>query len=382
MVLLLITAASALYALTMTVLLVRVMRTLPRIQRLNAPPPARWPRVSLIMPARNEEHALESAMRSKLANTYPELELVLVDDRSTDATGAIADRFAQSEPRLQVVHVEHLPEGWLGKVHAMQRGMERASGEWVLFSDADVHLAPGTLEKIIAYGEREGLGHVTVLPEVTSSGFVLQAALVAMFRLLCVSIRMWAVSDPRSSAAMGTGAFNLVRRSALERTPGLEWLKMEIVDDVALGVMLKRSGAKSAVLNGRGGVSLEFYPSLGAFIRAIEKSGASFPFLGILLGHVLLTLLECGFLAGVFSGRPALVLLGVGTWALSAVTTWAFSTWSGFARRTAPLAFLGVLPAAFASIRAAVLTLVRGGVMWRGTFYPTAVVRAGQRMGR
>jgi hypothetical protein len=181
---------------------------------------------------------------------------------------------------------------------------------------------------------------------------------------------------------MGTGAFNLVRRSALERTPGLEWLKMEIVDDVALGVMLKRSGAKSAVLNGRGGVSLEFYPSLGAFIRAIEKSGASFPFLGILLGHVLLTLLECGFLAGVFSGRPALVLLGVGTWALSAVTTWAFSTWSGFARRTAPLAFLGVLPAAFASIRAAVLTLVRGGVMWRGTFYPTAVVRAGQRMGR
>ncbi|AKJ06484.1 cellulose synthase/poly-beta-1,6-N-acetylglucosamine synthase-like glycosyltransferase [Archangium gephyra] len=382
MFLLLLTAASALYSLTMTVLLVRVMRVLPRLQRLNAPPPTRWPRVSLVMPARNEEHALESAMRSKLANTYPELELVLVDDRSTDATGAIADQFARTEPRLQVVHIEHLPEGWLGKVHAMQRGLERASGEWVLFSDADVHLAPGTLEKIIAYAEREGLGHVTVLPEITSSGFVLQAALVAMFRLLCVSIRMWAVSDPRSSAAMGAGAFNLVRRSALERTPGLEWLKMEIVDDVALGMMLKRSGAKSAVLNGRGGVSLEFYPSLGAFTRAIEKSGASFPFLGILLGHLILTTLECGFLAGVFSGRPALVLLGVGTWALGTMTTWSFSTWSGFARRTAPLAFLGVLPAAWASIRSAVLALVRGGVMWRGTFYPTAVVRAGQRMGR
>jgi cellulose synthase/poly-beta-1,6-N-acetylglucosamine synthase-like glycosyltransferase len=382
MVLLLLTVASALYALTMSLLLVRVMRAVPRLQRLNAPPPARWPRVSLVMPARNEEHTLESALRSKLGNTYPELELVLVDDRSTDGTGAIADHFARTEPRLQVVHVEHLPEGWLGKVHAMQRGLERASGEWVLFSDADVHLAPGTLEKIIAYAEREGLGHVTVLPEITCSGVVLQMALVSMFRLLCVSVRMWAVSDPRSSATMGAGAFNLVRRSALERTPGLEWLKMEIVDDVALGMMLKRSGAKQAVLNGRGGVSLEFYPSLGAFTRALEKSGASFPFLALVLGHLLLAVLECGFLAGVFSGRPALVLLGVGTWALGAGTTWAFSVWSGFPRAPAPLAFLGVLPAGWASIRSAVLALVRGGVVWRGTFYPTSVVRAGQRMGR
>ncbi|WP_257463066.1 glycosyltransferase [Archangium lipolyticum] len=382
MFLLLLTAASALYSLTMAVLLVRVMRAVPQLQRLNAPPPARWPRVSLIMPARNEEQTLESAMRSKLGNTYPELELVLVDDRSTDATGTLADTFARTEPRLQVVHVEYLPEGWLGKVHAMQRGMERASGEWVLFSDADVHLAPGALEKIIAYAEHEGLDHVCVLPEITCSGFVLQMALVSMFRLLCVSTRMWAVSDPRSSAAMGAGAFNLVRRSALERTPGLEWLKMEIVDDVALGMMLKRSGAKSAVLNGRNGVSLEFYPSLGAFIRAIEKSGASFPFPALLLGNLLLMVLECGFLAGVFSGRPALVLLGVGTWALGSVMTRAFSVWSGFPRGPAPLAFLGVLPAAWAAIRSAVLALVRGGVMWRGTFYPTSVVRAGQRMGR
>lgn len=382
MFLLVLTAASALYSLTMAVLLVRVMRAVPRTQRLSAPPPARWPRVSLVMPARNEERELESAMRSKLANTYPELELVLVDDRSTDATGAIADSFARLESRLQVVHVEQLPEGWLGKVHAMQRGLERATGEWVLFSDADVHLAQGVLEKIIAYAEHEGLGHVCVLPTITCSGFVLQMALVSFFRLLCVGTRMWAVANPRSSAFMGIGAFNLVRRSALERTPGLEWLKMEIADDVALGMMLKRSGAKQAVLNGRSDVSLEFYPSLGVFTRALEKSGATFPFPALVVSNLLLLVLECGLLAGVLSGRPPLVLLGAGTWALGAATTWAFCVWSGFPRRPVPLAFLGILPGVWATTRSAVLARVRGGVVWRGTFYPTAVVRAGQRVGR
>ncbi|ATB28273.1 glycosyltransferase [Melittangium boletus] len=380
--LLILTAASALYLMNLAVLLRRVMRALPRIERLDAPPPVRWPRVSLVMPARDEERTLESAMRSKLGNTYPELELVLVNDRSTDATGTLADRFAQSEPRLQVVHVEQLPEGWLGKVHAMQRGLERASGEWLLFSDADVHLAPKTLERIIAFAEHEGLDHVTVFPQFTCSGFLLQMTLVSMFRMVCVRTRMWEVSDPRSSASLGIGAFNLVRRSALERTPGLEWLKMEIADDVMLGTMLKRSGAKQAVLNGRNAVSLEFYPSLGAFNRAMEKSGASFSLTSLILGNLVLVVLECGFLAGVLSGHSALMLLGGATWAMGAVTTWAFSVWAGFSRWTAPLAFLGVLPTTWVSIRSAVLALVRGGVFWRGTFYPTAVLRAGQRLGR
>lgn len=276
------TALGALYWLTMAALLLRVVRSVPSVQGLRAPPPGKWPRLSLIMPARDEEHTLEPALRSKLGNTYPELELVLVDDRSTDATGAVADAFARAEPRLQVVHVSHLPEGWLGKVHAMQRGLERASGEWVLFSDADVHLAPGMLERVIAHAEHEGLDHVCVLPRITSPCFLLQATISTFFRVICTGARLWAVPDPRSSAAVGIGAFNLVRRSALERSPGLEWLKMEIGDDVALGMMLKRSGARPAVLNGRSEVSLEFYPSLRALSRSLEKNGASIPFPALL----------------------------------------------------------------------------------------------------
>lgn len=374
------TIASALYWVAVALLLLRVVRSVPSVHALRAPPPSRWPRLSLIMPARNEEPTLESALRSKLQATYPELELVLVDDRSTDATGAVADAFARTEPRLQVVHVEHLPEGWLGKVHALQRGLERASGEWVLFSDADVHLDPGTLERVIAYAEHEGFDHLGVLPSLTSSGPVLQATLSTFFRLLCAGGRLWAVPDPKSSAAIGVGAFNLVRRGALDRSPGLEWLKMEIGDDAALGVMLKRSGARQAVLNGRSEVSLEFYPSYGALTRALEKNGASLPFPALLGGNLFIVLLEYGLLAGLVSGHAPLVLLAAAAWAVGSMGTFMLSRWLGLPRWPALLPFLGSLPLAWAMVRSGVLALVRGGVVWRGTYYPTPVVRAGLRM--
>jgi cellulose synthase/poly-beta-1,6-N-acetylglucosamine synthase-like glycosyltransferase len=375
------TVAGALYWGTMALLLRRVIHAVPAVRELSVPPPARWPRVSLIMPARNEERTLEPALRSRLRETYPELELILVNDRSTDATGSVADALARTEPRLQVVHVDSLLEGWLGKVHAMQKGYERASGEWVLFSDADIHLEPGVLERVIAYAVREGYDHVCVLPAVTCSGPVIQATLSTFFRMMCVGTRLWAVPDPRSSAAIGVGAFNLVRREALARTPGLEWLKMEIGDDAALGVMLKRSGARQAVLNGLSAVSLEFYPSFQALTRALEKNGASIPFPAILLGNFLLSVFECGFLAGFVSGSPPLVFLAGVAWAIAAWTTHRLCRWLGFQRGSAWLPFLGVLPLAWAMIRSGALALVRGGVVWRGTFYSTTVVRAGLRLG-
>lgn len=374
------TVASALYWGLQALLLLRVIRSVPTLSAVHAPPPARWPRLSLIMPARNEERTLEPALRSKLANTYPELELVLVNDRSTDATGAVAESFARREPRLQVVHVEQLPEGWLGKVHAMQRGLERASGEWVLFSDADIHLAPGVLERVIAHAEHERLDHVSLLPAITCSGFVLRATLSSFFRLICTFGRLWAVRDPSSSAAMGVGAFNLVRRSALARTPGLEWLKMEIADDMALGVMLKRSGARPALLNGCSEVSLEFYPSYRALTRALEKNGASIPLPALLVSNLLLVALEWGLLAGVLSGYTPLVLLGAGTWATGSAVSLGLSRWLALSRWHVPLPFLGMLPLVWAMLRSGTLALVRGGVVWRDTFYPTSKVRAGLRL--
>jgi cellulose synthase/poly-beta-1,6-N-acetylglucosamine synthase-like glycosyltransferase len=185
------------------------------------------------------------------------------------------------------------------------------------------------------------------------------------------------VEDPKSTAAMGVGAFSLFRRSVLDRTPGLEWLKMEVADDVALGVMLKRlGGARQRVVVAREAVSLQVYPSFGALTRAMERNGALAPMLPMLLGLAALSALEVGWLAGFAAWWP----LGVSAWAFTALVSYSTSRWMRLPTWPALFPGLGFLPLAAVMARAAVLAWVRGGVMWRGCFYPTSAVRAGRRL--
>lgn len=344
------------------------------------PPPAAtergtaWPKVSLVVPGRDEEEHLARALRSKLADDYPNLEVVFVNDRSTDDTGGLAEALAREDARLTVVHVASLPEGWLGKVHAMQRGLEASTGAWVLFTDADVELARGTLRRVIDYAEQQRFDHVSLLPRVTGTGALLEAAMNAFFRVIVLGGRLWQVARAESSAAAGIGAFNLVRRDALAKTPGLEWLKLEIGDDMALGVMMKREGHRSCVLAGRDLLSLDFYPSYGAMVRAVEKNGAAAPFPILVLVNLAVVMLEAGFLLGPFELRlPAYVL--------STLVSLRVSGWLGLPRWPAFVPGAGMALLSFAMVRSAVLCLARGGVLWRGTLYPTAAVRAGNRLG-
>lgn len=335
---------------------------------------ASWPKLSLVVPARDEAATIDAALRSKLAEDYPNLELVFVNDRSTDETGAIAERLAKAEPRLRVAHVAELPDGWLGKVNAMQRGLEQATGAWVLFSDADVVLAPGTLRRVVAQAEREGLDHVSILPRIEAKGALIVPALAAFFRVVILGGRLWQVADPKSPAAAGVGAFNLVRRAALDKSPGLQWLKMEIGDDMALGMMLKRSGARSRIFSGLRSVSLEFYPSFAAMARAVEKNGVAAPFPVMFFANALLVFMEGAFLLGPWP-------IAAATWGVTAVVSAALGRWCGLPLWPALFAPVGMLLLAVAMMRSALLALVRGGVKWRGTFYPTKVVRAGGRIG-
>jgi Glycosyl transferase family 2 len=379
LVLLILGVAAASYALASVMGVVRAVRSVPVLAEAVTPAPAGWPRVSIIIPACNEAAEIEEAVRSRLIDDYPELEIVLVDDRSTDGTAEIVDRLAREDGRVRALHVVELPSGWLGKLFALDRGARAASGELLLFSDADVHVAPGALRRAVALLEDGRLDHLGVLPRFWSSGFFLDAAFSAFFRLVWLAARPWAIPDPRSKAAFGVGAFNLVRRSAFERSPGFEYLKLEQADDAALGQMLKRCGARCAVANGRGDLGLHFYRSLREMARGIEKGGARWPFPAVLAGMAVLLALELGPWLALAASDMRLRALGAVGAMLSIAATVGVARWMRHPVLPAVVAPVGIILLATMMVRASALAVVRGGVSWRGTFYRTEDLRAGSR---
>jgi glycosyltransferase involved in cell wall biosynthesis len=350
------------------------------------PQPTPWPLVSVIVTALDEEATIEPALRTLLSASYPELELIAVNDRSRDRTGEVIDRLAADSPRLQPVHIRELPGGWLGKVHAMDTGARAARGEWLLFTDADVHFGPTVIERAIQVCQRERLDHLTLWPRLEGRGLVLRAALVAFMTNLLLLLRPHRIGGEDSRGFVGIGAFNLVRRAALEKTPGLEWLKMEIVDDTGLARMMVDHGCRSSWRSAIEELSVEWYPSLSAMIRGLEKNmyGAFSHFrLSVFLGKLAAIL---PFVVG-----PYMAILLPGPWwqklaGFTALGVWISLAWlaarpAGYGLVEAVLApFLGAGIMFTALARSTWMTLRNGGIRWRGTFYPIAELRAGARL--
>jgi len=349
-----------------------------RLKRLeDAPSPTgSLPRVSIVFAARDEERGIEAAARSHLAQDYPDFEVVAVDDRSTDRTGEILGQVAAGADALTVIRIESLPPRWLGKCHALSRGVRAATGEWVLFTDADVVLDPSALSRAVGLAESEGLDHLTVVPHARMPGF-LQAFGAAFAMFMSFYLRPWRIPDPKSRAYAGIGAFNLVRKSAYHAAGGHEAIRLAVDDDRRLGKVLKRSGARSALALGSGLVTVDWYPDFPSAIRGLEKG---------LFGGLHYSLIR---VAAVFGGQALLFLWPVaglffGGWValLNAVTCLIFGAlYLGYARdQRAPLWSVVLLPAWSAIfqwilLRSAFRTLLQGGVVWRGTFYPLSDLR-------
>ena len=360
-----------------------VVRAVPLLIRDRSPAPERWPRVSLIDPARNEVETLGPAMRSRLADGYPELEVLLIDDRSTDGTSALVDEIAAEDPRVRALHLTSLPPGWLGKLNAMNQGLHLATGEWILFSDADVHLEPGTLARAVSYAEAQRLDHLSILPQLRPATWLVDTALAAFGRTGLVMARVWLVSDPRSKVGGSVGAFGLVRRSALERSPGIEHLRLEVADDLALGQMLKASGARSAVANGRALVSLHWYRTLPELARGTEKAAALFDhrILPAVGWTGSLAMLELGqYVTALLAPFPLVRWLGAISAALLLGSTLAMCHFAGQRILPALLYPLGVVINGVLLLRAAVLGKIRGGLQWRSTLYRPEELRPGRRV--
>jgi glycosyltransferase involved in cell wall biosynthesis len=364
------------------------IKRLPVLRQQHIVFPDVWPRLSVVIPACNEAANLESAAATLLQQDYPDLEIILVDDRSTDDTGELIDRLAHEDPRIRAIHVETLPHGWLGKVHALHRGVGQASGDWLLFTDADVHFAAGTLRRAVAFVLHQGIDHLALIPQTIQKSFWLEVAVATFGLLFFITTRAAAVNRPGSQAFVGIGAFNLVKTEWFHRTPGFEWLRLEPGDDVGLGMMIKRAGGTTRLAFAYEDLSIQWYPSVAAMFKGLEKNlfgpGSLYRWWLLLLQVGTMWMLVAApyfsLMIGLAHGLSPLWIAGAASIGMQLLFPVFFLGEPQTKSLDLVLFPVGVLMITAMMLRAGYQCLRNGGIDWRGTHYPIDQLRAGQRV--
>lgn len=240
---------------------------LPRLRRAR---PRENPRVSIIVPARNEERAIEASLRAHLAQDYPDFELVLVDDQSSDRTGEIARAIA--DPRLRVIAGEAPPPGWLGKPWAHHQGSLAASGALLLFVDADVIYAPAALSSAVAELRRSDAGLLSLMPRVEMRGFwehiLMPNIALAAFAFLPTAV-VNHVRAPKLAIGGGTGI--LIRRDVYDAAGGHATIRNAVIDDISLARIGARHGRIRVVVAGDF-VAVRMYHGLREIVEGFTKN--------------------------------------------------------------------------------------------------------------
>lgn len=344
--------------------------------------PDGMPSVAVVVPARNEQEALPQCLESLLTQDYPNLRVIAVDDRSTDGTSEILDRFAAETPsRVTALHVRELPAGWLGKTHAMALAAGHAEAvsrpEWLLFTDADVIFAPTVVRLALAEAVAQRADHLVVPPSPTLVGAG-EVGLLGFFQLMgSWSVRLWRVPDPKFQRdVLGIGAFGLVRARAYRQIGGFEALRLAVLDDMSLAQQMKAAGLRTHAAFGAGLLRLRWAEGALGLVRVLTKNMfALFAFRPVLLlagcaGIGVLTLVPLLGLAVAGARLPsALALAGMaGMYALLARYS-RLPVWSFF------LYPFGAMLMIYSLVRSMAVTLWQGGVVWRGTFYPLPELR-------
>ncbi len=341
-------------------------------------------RVSIIVPARNEEEDIELSLTRLLELDYDNYEVIAVNDRSTDRTGEIMERVAENpvltSGRLRVIHHRELPAGWLGKTHAMWTATNEATGDWLLFTDADVLFKPDSVRRALAYAEAEKADHVVLFPRMIMKQPG-EYMMIAFFHTMFVfGHRPWKVADPKSRDHMGVGAFNLIRQSVYQAVGTYKALRMEVLDDMKLGKVVKNAGYAQRNVFGGDLISLRWANGAMGVVNNLTKNffailsfqwprtlisafGLAFlnlmPFLGVWLAHG-------------WARLPYVVALGS-----------MFSIYLGMSLRSGVPAYYFLLhPVStalfiYTLLRSMFHALWNDGIIWRGTRYPLEELRKG-----
>jgi hypothetical protein len=335
--------------------------------------PSPVPRISVVIPARNEEQDLESGLRSVLAQQGVELDVIVINDHSTDQTGAIADRIAAKDRRVRVLHDPPLEPGWLGKANAMQQGAAHASGEYLLFTDADIVHGPRCFASVVQLLRERDADLASTVPRLILRTFW-DNVIVPMYVAGFAQYGTAAIDDPASPDAIASGALMLLKKQAFDGVDGMSEVRGEMFDDVGLARLLKRSGKRVVARLAPQLLQVQvFKTNLQAFwgtTKNVMMIGNGKPVLA--LGAVLIAVLLfwTPWLAvgvGAVGAHPLLVVAGLATYLFQAALLY------GYGRRLmqvrpGPLLFfpLVVVVVTCCTLRAVYYHSIKGAVLWRG----------------
>lgn len=351
---------------------------------LGLPDPA--PRATVLVPIKDEAHQIRECLPSVLALDYPDLQIIAIDDRSVDGTAAILDDMAANNSRLQVIHIPpgELPAGWVGKTNALHIGMRHATGEWLVFVDSDMHLAPDVLRATIALAEKRRFDLLSLLPRLINHTFwerlivpLGAAATSAMFLLQMSNY------NELPKIAFANGQFLLIRRSAYDAIGGHASVRDQLSEDIGIARALKRRGFRPRLAIGSDFVATRMYNSFTSVMNGWSRNffGGSGGQPWRMLAGIAFVLACCFSFFGAiawsaFRIQHPVTNFGGQTWLLVALAHWLIMTlavainyaWTGNRKRYAMLFPLGAAMLMVIWLRAISMCVTRR-VEWRGTRY-------------
>jgi chlorobactene glucosyltransferase len=351
-----------------------------------APPEPPYPLVSVIIPARNEENNIRRCVEAILAQDYPNFECFVLDDRSTDSTPVILAELSARDSRLVILAGSELPRGWAGKPHALYQAQKSATGEWLLFIDADTFLEPSAISTSLAFARQTGADLFTVLTRQLMGTFWEKTILPLVMTALSVGFSPRKVNDPKTRDAIANGQFIFIKRAVYDAIGGHEKLKGSIVEDKAISEQVKWNGYRLVVADGQPIASTRMYTNFPQMWEGWTKN----IYLGLSDHPGLLLLGAFGAFLAVVAAlfMPIWPILGIiwwmngGGWMALAVTAEALLVWvyliairvkasqamgiSGWYALTLPLG-AGVFAAMM--FTSAWKVLSGQGVTWRGRRY-------------
>ena len=356
----------------MTANIIYLVRLQPVVQPISNPP-----RISVCVPARNEERGVEACLQSLLNQDYSNFEVIAIDDHSTDSTPSIMQALAQEHSHLKVLEGINLPEDWLGKPFALHQAFKVSQGEYLLFTDADLVFKSTALNTAVHVMRERKLDVLTLMPKAEFGSFWEQAVQPVIFGFIASLTRFKNVNNPGHKRAMGFGAFLMFRRAAYEKIGGHEAGKADVLEDVLIAKRAKRAGLKLLVADGKQLFSIRMYFGLKeiwfgwqknmflAMNESVVKATYNiFVVLGFLFTPYIILAINIFEQIGWF-------WIGLAMASVVLVSAAAYKTCDelGLHRNAAALFPLGALVMAAIMANSMFQTLVRKKTEWRGRVY-------------